>query len=272
MQEEGIGYSIDSIQLKKRDKKIELANDEAAFIMNANGFCQCIGNDSCRLSVNEYYILPPEDSVTLTNRSDEPCTVWTLIFKKSLVDELEAPDDHLWNSFQQLPRQYMYAGYRSNAIIREILQNILVNQSILYHDTYSRLHVGLAVVICLRTCMMQQKPEKPAVQPPLIMTDIYQYVRSHLSSDLSVNAIAEALHFSPSHLAHLFRKKAGIPIHQYVLIRRLNYSNVLLRQGVSVQKTAIQCGFSSPSVFIRAYKRFFHVTPGKAEPQTPNEE
>ena len=255
-------FSIEVIHLTRSQAKTVESRERAGFVMVADGAAHCAGLETCVLSINEYYILSPNDSATFANRAETSCTLWVLLFDKGLLDDMQAPGEDLWSGFYSLPRRYMNAMNRSNMIMREMFQNVFVNRITVYEHTYARLHAGFSALICLRTCLGQPVPEKPVVQPPLTMTDVYQYVRAHLSDDLSVRAIARALHFNPSYLAHVFREKAGTTLHQYVLSRRLNYANVLLKQGVSVNSTAERSGFASAVSFIRAYKRRFGFTPG----------
>ena len=264
MKEADKGYTAEIVHLTDTAKHIATNADEAAIVLTAEGAVHCCGPENCTVGVNEYYILSPGDRADFYSLPDSPSTLWVLRFGQHLLKDLADPAESLWEGFCRLPRRYMDAGHRSNMIIREMIQNILVNQIPLLSGSYGRLHVGLTVTVCLRTCLLQAPPEKAIVHPPLIMTDVFRYVRDHLTGDLSLAAIARALHFSPSYLAHMFREKAGTSLHQYVLARRLNYANVLLGQGLSVQKAAEHSGFSSPGSFIRAYRRAFGRTPGSA--------
>ncbi len=267
MEQYGDGFTINALTVVQNDGIDLAAVDELVMVMIADGATRCSGLESCILSVNDYYILLPGESVSLQNKSNTDCVIWILKIKKELLDALQAPGENLWDAFLLVPRRYMSAMLRSNMIIREMFQNVFVNQIPMLNKTYARMHVGFIAVVCIRSCLVQQGPKRSVVHPPLTMTDIYQYVRQNISGDLSLKAIASALHFDPSYLAHTFRKKAGMSLHQYVLSRRLNYANVLLRQGLSVQQTAERSGFGSTISFIRIYKQRFKITPGEASKQ-----
>ena len=264
MNRNGEGFSI-TIWTVSQNDCIDLAADtRVAMVMAADGSARCSGREPCVLSVNDYYILLPGETASLKNQSNTDCVLWDLRISRELLNTLQAPGESLWDCFLQAPRRYMTSLFRSNMIIREMFQNVFTSQIPLLDDTYARMHVGFISVVCLRTCLAQRSQDYSVVHPPLTMTDIYWHVRQNLAGDLSLKSIAEALHFDQSYLAHTFRKKAGISLHQYVLSRRLNYANVLLRQGLSVQQTAERSGFGSTASFIRVYKQHFHMTPGEA--------
>lgn len=256
------GYTFSILTLNPGERRPFRREDSAGVVQVAEGCVRVSGFEPCVMTINEYYLLPPGEEIELYNHTQESAVLWVLFAHGQLMLDLQAPHEDLWSGFLSLPRRYMDTRHRNNMIIRELMQNLVMNQSIpLFSETYCRLHAGIILVVTVRTCMVQPSGEQRAVQPQLTMNDVYGYVRTHLADDLSLDTIASALHFSKYYLSHTFREKAGIPLHQYVLHRRLEYANTLLEEGFSVREAALRSGFRDTSTFIRRYKQRWGVTP-----------
>lgn len=77
----------------------------------------------------------------------------------------------------------------------------------------------------------------------------------------SVEDISRACHVSASYLKNIFRKYAGLGVHQYFLKTKIIQASRMLKEGRSVADTAAALSFSSPNYFSIAYKREAGVTP-----------
>lgn len=89
------------------------------------------------------------------------------------------------------------------------------------------------------------------------------FISDHLAeSDLSRQDIAMAAHVSEGHLSHLFSKKMGISITDYISMERLKLAKSLLADTtMPITWIAMKSGFNSTSYFISSYKKFTGSTP-----------
>lgn len=91
-----------------------------------------------------------------------------------------------------------------------------------------------------------------------------QYIERHLSTDLGVIDMAEQVGYSPDHFIRLFRQEYGVTPHRYLLRRRIQHAQALLRDPRStIAGVALACGFSSQAHFTVTFKRQTGVTPGE---------
>jgi AraC family transcriptional regulator len=88
------------------------------------------------------------------------------------------------------------------------------------------------------------------------------YIEDHLEEDLSLATLAGVAGVSASHLKTLFRRSTGLPVHEYVIKRRVERAKVLLMRGeLPVSQVALQAGFAHQSHMARWMRRLLGVTP-----------
>jgi AraC family transcriptional regulator len=91
---------------------------------------------------------------------------------------------------------------------------------------------------------------------------VVEYIEAHLDRDLSLNQLAEVAGVSVSHFKALFRQSLGLPVHQYVVRRRVDHARVLLLEGqLPLCQIALESGFAHQSHMARWMRRLLNVTP-----------
>ena len=89
-----------------------------------------------------------------------------------------------------------------------------------------------------------------------------EYMREHLSQDVSVRQLAAAVGLSPSHLSRAFRAATGLPPHRYLVRLRVeNACRLLEGSGLSVTEIGHRSGFEQAAHFATAFRKFSGVTP-----------
>lgn len=95
------------------------------------------------------------------------------------------------------------------------------------------------------------------------MARVLDHIEAHLDSDLSIASLSRLAGQGPSAFCAGFRAMAGMPVHQYVLSRRVQRSLALLRGGLGLAEVALACGFSSQSRFTEVFRRQLGDTPAR---------
>ncbi len=89
-----------------------------------------------------------------------------------------------------------------------------------------------------------------------------EFILADLGRDLTLEAMAEQVGYSPYHFARLFRQTTGESPHQFVLRQRIHKAQVLLREtDTPLAHVALESGFASQSHLTRIFKRYLGVTP-----------
>jgi len=93
--------------------------------------------------------------------------------------------------------------------------------------------------------------------------ELVVWMRDHLASDLSVEALAERVCLSPRHFARRFKRAYGMTPGDFVERLRLDAGRQrLIGGGRGVGEIADAVGFASADVFRRAFQRRMGIAPG----------
>ncbi len=85
---------------------------------------------------------------------------------------------------------------------------------------------------------------------------LLDYIRTHLTSDLSVSGLAKHMGMSPRHFSRTFMREVGLGPAQAVQRIRAETARVMLEAPkASVKQTAILCGFGNPEHLRRTLHR-----------------
>lgn len=101
---------------------------------------------------------------------------------------------------------------------------------------------------------------------PLI-SDVLNYLNLHFKEDLNISTVAEQFNIDKSYLSHLFKDHVGMSLWTYVIFRRLQLFNSLIREGGAIEATCYKVGFRNYSNFFRLYKKHMKMTPTEFKAQ-----
>jgi AraC family transcriptional regulator len=91
---------------------------------------------------------------------------------------------------------------------------------------------------------------------------VLSYIEENLSRDISLSDIASVAGLSVSHFKSLFRQSVGMPVHQYLIRRRVERAKALLGEGdLPISQVAFETGFAHQSHLARHMRRVLGVSP-----------
>jgi AraC family transcriptional regulator len=101
-------------------------------------------------------------------------------------------------------------------------------------------------------------PPRPAKGGLPKLKRVLAFIEDNLAQDLSLKEIAGIAELSVSHLKTTFRHSVGLPVHQYIIERRIDRAQDLLREGkLPVARIAAETGFSHQSHLSYHLRRAF---------------
>jgi AraC family transcriptional regulator len=90
-----------------------------------------------------------------------------------------------------------------------------------------------------------------------------EFIESNLDQKLQLADLAAVAGVSVTRLKTLFRNSTGVPVHQYVIRRRVEYARALLATTATpASEVAVIAGFSHQSHMSSTMRRLLGHTPG----------
>ncbi|WP_223643650.1 helix-turn-helix domain-containing protein [Corallococcus sp. EGB] len=140
------------------------------------------------------------------------------------------------------------------------------------HDDYpgGRLFTdSLATALAARLLALQSRKGESTSKsaralPAWRLRHVLEYIEAHLDEDLTLAQLASVAGFSLSHFKPLFKKATGVPVHRFVLGRRVERARLrLLEGGMSLTEIALETGFAHPSHMARCMRRVLGLSPSQ---------
>jgi AraC-like DNA-binding protein len=94
---------------------------------------------------------------------------------------------------------------------------------------------------------------------------ICEYIDSHLQENIALDVLADMAQLSVHHFARAFRQSVGIPPHNYIVQRRVEHAQQLLRNtDLPLSEIAIVAGFTDQSHLARHFRTITGLSPSLA--------
>jgi AraC-like DNA-binding protein/PAS domain-containing protein len=101
--------------------------------------------------------------------------------------------------------------------------------------------------------------------PPVATQRICEYMESHLDQKIGLDALASMVGLSTHHFARAFHQSVGMPPHSYLLSRRLERAERMLREtSLPLAEIAVATGFADQSHLARHFRRRTGIPPSLA--------
>ena len=95
-----------------------------------------------------------------------------------------------------------------------------------------------------------------------VIERVIKYIKGNLTSDLSLQKVAEYANLSPVYFHNCFKASTGKTLHEYVEEQRIKKaSDLLVKTDWTLTRISDESGFSSQSYFSYAFKRKTNMTP-----------
>jgi AraC family transcriptional regulator len=93
--------------------------------------------------------------------------------------------------------------------------------------------------------------------------NVIEYIMENLGGNPTLDQMAAVAHLSPYHFARQFKAATGLAPHQYLISRRIERAQHLLRtdDDLGLAEVALRVGFSDQSKFSFHFKRLVGLTP-----------
>ncbi len=133
-----------------------------------------------------------------------------------------------------------------------------LREGTLYADS---LGVALASQVLRR--WSDARPKRPASKLTKVQLDrVLSYIQQRIAGDLTLVEIASVANISPSHFNVLFKRSVGVPVHRYVMRKRVERAvELLTRTQLPLCEVALRSGFANQSHLALRLRRTLGFTP-----------
>ncbi|WP_334077384.1 helix-turn-helix domain-containing protein [Paenibacillus sanfengchensis] len=141
------------------------------------------------------------------------------------------------------------------------------NNYALYHvllDTRNPEEIERMLVEEVIFPMVRSMKHKTNQQFRCLSEEIAAIVRAEYDQELSLDMIAERLHYNPNYLSSIFKKEYGTTFTEYLMSYRLDMAKKWLTEtDMTIKEIAERLQYHKPQNFIRSFRKKEHVTPGE---------
>lgn len=231
------------------------------FYVESGGCRFLIDNNMYDLHAGDFLLIPPQ-TLHYTRYLFGPCRRDAIFFRKEDVSGNAELLPHGRDFFAAIRIFQVPEAHREQAAL--ILSRLLTEEKI--GDAFSadmqRTLLWELFLFSARICtFLQDAPANIHTTDRQILTAA-RFMSEHYAELVTAADIAAAAGFSPNYLSRKFRDAAGIGIHQYLTLIRMQHAALeLVSTRDSVTKIAFRCGFSDSSYFKDAFKKIYGVSP-----------
>ncbi|GAB2557920.1 response regulator transcription factor [Gracilibacillus alcaliphilus] len=171
-------------------------------------------------------------------------------YSKIEVTEFLYAISHLLLGFLHHKDLYHFVGKDNDAFMQEVMGKIPI-----ILDSKEKI-AYLTEKICAYQLMNKKEGKNN------IITFVNKYIKEHIAGDLSLVAIAKAVHFNPSYLSRFYKEQSGTNISDYINQLKLHKAEYYLSEtDLFIQDIACKLGFSSPSYFTMFFRKYKNQSP-----------
>ena len=117
------------------------------------------------------------------------------------------------------------------------------------------------LILCLNRLVYERNNTDTQKEEMDLYQQITLYIEDHPDEDLSLEALAKEFYVSKYHIAHVFKEKLGMSIHQYITKKRLALCREAILGKASITEVYQAFGFGDYSSFYRAFKKEYGISP-----------
>lgn len=209
------------------------------------------------LECGDILIMRPAEAHYIDITDNRPYTRLSVNFKPNLFSNID-PNGRLLAPFNNRKigtfNRYRTENFKSDAS-SAFIKNIMTDSTDRRVQTITNLlpllnEISLAFVSLTETEINKSLDSR-----------IIGYINRHLSEDITLDDICDRFYISKTHLCRIFKKATASTVGEYITVKRLVNARQLILSGTPPTKAYLQCGFRDYSVFYRAYKKNYGISP-----------
>ena len=155
-------------------------------------------------------------------------------------------------------------NFIKSQVVKQYNLNFLFEESMKYAKSSQSADRVMAVCKVMEilsvTARILSNSEK-TVKKGSLTERILDFINEHFTEDISISDISAYFYMDKYNFCHFFKKQVGVSAWNYIIFRRLNYCNELIKQRIPIDEASYRAGFRNYSNFFRLYKKHMGITP-----------
>lgn len=189
----------------------------------------------------------------------------TVMFDPHAIRQFNTEHTNLLDCFSiaaSKQRNILYLSAEQIQTVQTLADPILTNgRSDRFGDDITVLTSLLSLLIFINRLYRSHLPKIAPLPLTPIIREIVDYVDSHIDEELSVQSLCHHFSYSVAYISAQFSKQMGLPLKQFIIIKKIALAKQLLAESLSVTQVYERCGFGDYSNFIRTFKKTVGVSP-----------
>ena len=95
--------------------------------------------------------------------------------------------------------------------------------------------------------------------------DIVRYINRNFLEEINLDFLCQKFSISKTHLCRIFKNATGATINNYTTAKKLIHANSMMNVGYTPTQAASMSGFNDYTVFYKAYKKRYNISPSVAK-------
>lgn len=223
---------------------------ELLLYRNCGGSCELNG-EKYEISDNCLFLLTPNDFHRIDAQNSDKSESIVVSFSESIADK------ELISMLAFSPRVW----YAPTKLCAELLENL--------HDCYkcndAQREFKMYHILNAILCEVLEKSQKAKAETNYISPTVARamtMVLTDISDDITLTKTAAACGMTAAYFSDLFHKQVGKSFKQWLNSVRIEHAKRLLeKNNMPILEVCYECGYNTPSQFIKMFKRETGVTP-----------
>ena len=223
-----------------------------------------INNVTYHLKPGDLTLICPNDIHGFFSKDSSLYERYPLHIEEALIHTLSTPQTNLSECFHSLKPDRVYRLSKEQIQEYEYYANNIIREKQLNeYGCDIKMKAYLSFILVLINKAFHNSGTLCSDISPQLIKDAIAFIDENLVNDISIQTVSDALSISRSRISHLFKEYTGTSLWNYIILRRIQHSQMLLRHGASITAACYDSGFRDYAHFIKVFSGTTGISPGK---------